>query len=69
MFPIVVLRLLGPCQQVASLSHIASWGRINATDAWSALHDSSPQQKETQSPWDDLACKDSLAALLDTRSP
>jgi len=25
MFPIVVLRLPGPCQQVASLSHIASW--------------------------------------------
>ena len=31
---------------------------INATDAWSALHDSSPWQKETQSAWDDLASKD-----------
>jgi len=30
---------------------------INATDAWSALHDSSPRQKETQSAWDDLACE------------
>jgi len=39
---------------------------INATDAWSALHGSSPRQKETQSAWDDLACRDSLAALLDT---
>ena len=39
---------------------------INATDACSALHDSSPRQKETQSAWDDLACRDSLAALLDT---
>jgi len=26
MFPIVILRLPEPCQQVASLSHIASWG-------------------------------------------
>ena len=42
---------------------------INATDAWSAFHDSSPWQKETQSAWDDLACKDALAALLDTPSP
>jgi len=42
---------------------------INATDAWSALHDSSPRQKETQSAWDDLACRDTLAALLDTPSP
>ena len=42
---------------------------INATDAWSTLHDSSPQQKETQSAWDDLACKDSLATLIDTLSP
>jgi len=42
---------------------------INATDAWSALHDSSPRQNETQSAWDDLACRDSLAALLDSPSP
>jgi len=42
---------------------------INVTDAWSALHDSSPRQKETQSAWDDLACRDSLVALLDTPSP
>jgi len=42
---------------------------IDATDAWSALHDSSPWQKETQSVWDDLACRDSLATLLDTPSP
>jgi len=42
---------------------------INATDVWYALHDSSPQQKETQSAWDDLACRDSLTALLDTSSP
>jgi len=42
---------------------------INATDAWSALHDSSPRQKETQLAWDDLACKDALAVLLDTPSP
>jgi len=26
MFPIIALHLPGPCQQVASLSHIASWG-------------------------------------------
>jgi len=42
---------------------------ISATDAWSALHDSSPRQKEIQSAWGDLACRDSLAALLDTPSP
>jgi len=42
---------------------------INATDAWSALRDSSPRQKETQSAWDDPSCRDSLAALLDTPSP
>ena len=42
---------------------------INATDAWSALHDSSPRQKETQWAWDDLACKDVLAELLDTPNP
>jgi len=42
---------------------------INATGAWSALRDSSPRQKETQSARDDLACRDSLAALLDTPSP
>jgi len=42
---------------------------INATVTWSALHDSSPQQKETQSAWDNLACRDSLTALLDTPSP
>ena len=42
---------------------------INAADAWSALHDSSPWQKETQSAWDDIACRDSLAALLDTPNP
>ena len=41
---------------------------INATDAWSALYDLSPQRKETQSAWDDLACRDSLAVLLDTPS-
>ena len=29
----------------------------------------SEKQKETQSAWDDLACRDSLAALLDTTSP
>jgi len=45
------------------------WEVIKATDAWSALHYSSPWQKETQSAWDDLACRDSLAALLDTPSP
>ena len=42
---------------------------ISATDAWSILHDSSPRQKETQSAWDGLVCRDSLAALLDTPSP
>ena len=42
---------------------------INATDTWFTLHDSSPRQKETQSAWDGLACRDSLAALLDTSSP
>jgi len=57
MFPIVVLCLPRPRQQVASLSHIASCHGevINATDVWSALHDSSPQQKETQSAWDDFS--------------
>jgi len=42
---------------------------INATDTWSALHDSFQRQKETQSAWDDLACKEALAVLLDTPSP
>jgi len=42
---------------------------INATDAWSVHHDSPLRLKETQSGWDDLACRDSLAALLDNPSP
>jgi len=48
---------------------LPNWEVINATDAWSAIHDSSPRQRETQSAWDDLACKDAVAALLDTPSP
>ena len=50
------------------LSHCLYGKVIHATDAWSALHDSSPRRKETQSAWDDLACRDSLAVLFDTPS-
>ena len=32
----------------------------NATDTWSKHHDSSPLQKEIQSIWDDLNCRDSV---------
>jgi len=42
---------------------------ITATDAWSVFHDSSPRRKEAQWAWDDLACRDSLAAPLNTPSP
>ena len=41
---------------------------IKATDAWFALHDSSPLEKEIRSAWDDLACTVSLTALLSTPS-
>jgi len=40
---------------------------INATDTWSALHFIHDKRKE--SAWDDLACRDSLAVLLNTPSP
>ena len=36
---------------------------IKTTDAWSALRYSSPRRKETQSAWDDVACRDSLNSL------
>ena len=67
MFPIIIFCLSGPCQQVAFLT--PPHGEvINATDAWSALHDPSPLQKEIQSGQDDRACSDSLTALLSTPS-
>jgi len=74
MFPNVVLRLPRPWvnRLLPSLTcHVTlSHGEvIIATDAWSILHDSSPRRKETQSAWDDLACWDSLAVLLNTPSP
>jgi len=37
-------------------------------DAWSKHHDSSPLQKGIQAAWDDLACRDSLTALLNTNN-
>jgi len=61
--------MLEPHKQVASLSHIASCEVINTTDTWSALHDSSPGRKETQSAWDDLACRDFFTVLLNTPIP
>jgi len=39
----------------------------NATDVSSQHHDPSPLQKEIQSAWDDLACRDSL--YVSTKSP
>ena len=53
MFPIVVLCLPERCQQHRLLpSFTLPHGEvINTTDAWSALYDSSPWPKETQSAW------------------
>jgi len=45
-------------------------GEVNdAIDDWSEHHDSSPQEKEIQAAWDDLACRDTLNSLLNTNNP
>ena len=41
----------------------------DAIDEWSEQHDSSPLQKEIQTAWDDLTCRDSLNTLLNTNNP
>ena len=46
------------------------YGNVNdASDTWSKHHDSSPLQKGIQAVWVDLACKDSLNTLLNTKNP
>jgi len=45
-------------------------GDVNdAIDTWFKHHDSSPLQKRIITAWDDLACWDSVNALLNTKNP
>ena len=53
-----------------SLNLEIPYGDVNdAIDNWSKHHDSLPLQKGIQAAWDDLACRDSLNSLLNTKNP
>jgi len=46
-----------------------TWNVDDVIDAWSKQHHSSSLCKGTQAAWDDLAGRDSLNTLLNTKSP